>query len=108
MLYNVHYTTRQTVTRYNAKGKMIGQYDTDIPHTLTALPMPTALQYKTCDNFRMEPYVPERRERHRGIVHQPRKDAVGSAPRPKKPARPNATQKAAATGDLAAAINGGM
>jgi len=61
-LYSVYFTQKHTVTKYNRNGKKIGEYVDDIPHALHALPYSTAMQYATCDNFRLERYYLEQNQ----------------------------------------------
>ena len=58
-LYTVHFTTKRIVTEFDAKGKVIGTYTTDITQTIQALPYQTTKQYESCDNYWREPYVME-------------------------------------------------
>lgn len=44
--YTVHYETKNIVTRYDKRGKNIGEITTYLQHTMTGVPYQTALQYK--------------------------------------------------------------
>ena len=45
-LYTVHFTTKRIVTEFDAKGKVIGTYTTNIAQTIQALPYQTTKQYE--------------------------------------------------------------
>lgn len=107
-LYTVHYTLAHSVTKYDSRGKPIDSYVDDIPHTLTALPHSTALQYKNCKNFRMEPYTPDARRpitAQKSTADYRGTRAVSKSKTVK--ASSSSVRSAAASGDLAAAINAG-
>lgn len=115
MLYNVYFTTRQIVTSYDATGKKIGEVENAIPHSLTALPLSTALQYKDLGNFRIERYVAEQKSwsgrnksKHHRFEPTTRGMKKGETLRGAGTSTKHRTSiaEAAATGDLAAAING--
>jgi hypothetical protein len=108
-LYTVHFSTKQIVSQFNAKGQKTGEYQLDYPQTLHALPLTTAQQYKTCDNYSIEPYFIEA---HKQAVNsfkpKSRPDYSGAAKRGKtftKKAAKSSVSHAAETGDLAAALN---
>lgn len=99
-LVNVYFTT--TI--------LSGSQVLEKPHVLTALPYSTAQTYKRFGNWRIEPYVlsnderkPRRFERaERGMTRgEIRVTAAASSP------GKSSIHHAAATGDLAAAINAG-
>lgn len=107
-LYTVYFTSRHIVSKYNDKGVKIGDYTTDISQTITALPHVTAMQYKSCDNFRIEPYQIDASGRSAPAStwksgHRTEKAAAPAA----KKSSTNSVKSAAATGDLAAAISKG-
>lgn len=110
MLYTVHFTTRQTVSKFDARGRKTGEYQTDIEQTITALPVSTAKQYSTCDNFHMEPYVQEERSgtrktfKHAG--YQERSSGFDKSTAKRSAKKASNVNEAAATGDLGAAISG--
>lgn len=113
MLYTVHFTTRQTVSKFDARGRLTGEYQTDIPQTISALPVSTARQYADCDNFRMEPYVPEERRgtrksfKHAGYAERAKGMTQGEITLTTSGSKGRSRiNDAAATGDLGAAISG--
>lgn len=126
--YSVHFTEKRLVDVYGTsgrdKGKKIRSYSEDIPRTIHMLPLSTAMQYKTCDNFRYEPYVPEASERINGSPNYRARNLASrkgkhvhmthtTVPVRSKRASVNtskstsAIKQAAMSGDLAAAINAG-
>lgn len=56
-LYNVSFTTRTLVQKFDEKGKPVAQTQLNSPITMTMLPYATAMAYSGCDGFKMEPYV---------------------------------------------------
>jgi len=102
-LYSVYFTNKHIVTKYNSNGKKIGSYIDDIPQALHALPYSTAMQYATCDNFRLERYYIEANQ----------KQSKGRSGKPASRDTPDYGQdqantdlkKAAIAGDLAAGLN---
>ena len=108
-LFTVHFTTKHLVSKFDDKGKKIGEYEADIPQTVTALPHSTALGYKKFGNFRMEPYYTSVSQRPYE-AKKARTEYRGAVPNSKAKApvsRTTTTQSAAASGNLAAAINAG-
>lgn len=115
-LYTVKFTTKKSVFKYDAKGKLIGRSDFDTPITMTALPHATAMSYSGCDNFSIEPYTLDqgRSGRAAGVGNGTKKidwnteratkpKTVKSAPTAKSGL--TEAQRAAVTGNLSAAIN---
>lgn len=113
-LYTVHFTTKQIVSQFDAKGRKTGEYETDIAQTLHALPHSTAMGYKKFGNFKMEPYYISEAQRSHGAT-KANANFRGTVPsgRAKPTASPtaitakSAAKNAAASGNLAAAINAG-
>jgi hypothetical protein len=113
-LYTVHFTTKQIVSQFDAKGRKIGEYETDIAQTIHALPHSTALGYKKFGNFKMEPYYLSEAQRSHG-ASKAKTEYRGTVPSGKtKPyagssavTAKSAAKSAAASGNLAAAINAG-
>lgn len=112
-LYTVHFTTKQIVSQFDAKGRKTGEYEMDYPQTLHALPLSTCQGYKKFGNYRIEPYYADASKRP---VQSSKQSASfrGSVPSGKKAASPaksvptgKSVQNAARTGDLAAAISAG-
>ncbi len=111
-LYTVHFTTKQVVSQFDAKGVKTGEYEMDYPQTLHALPLSTAQTYKKFGNWRIEPYYSDVSKRpfeskkahteYRGSTASTKHKATVSAAGGK-----SVTQNAAASGNLAAAINAG-
>ncbi len=120
ILYNISFTTQKLVYKYDSKGKPIGEpTKLENPITMTMLPHSTAMSYSGCDNFTIEQYVPDNRgirtSRAKGVGNGTKKvdwNAVekGRAPGETKTLNKSvgktAVQKAAETGDMAAAVNG--
>lgn len=118
-LYTVKFTTRKSIKKYDAKGNMIGESNMDTPVTLTALPYATAMSYSIADNFTIENYTPDQGRQGRAIagIGNGTKKVDRDVEREVKPktmkdksdpaAKPGLTaaQKAAITGNMAAAIN---
>ena len=124
VLYDISFTTKMLISKYDSKGKVIGTSQMDKPVTMTMLPYSTAMSYKEkCDNFTIK-----RSE----FTDRPRRKSAGSgsnewgAPATKSAERDkyerkakenkrktkiaetpkaNGVSKAATTGDLGAAIN---
>ncbi|SCW95820.1 hypothetical protein [Ancylobacter rudongensis] len=109
MLYTVRYTTKSIVTKYDGRGNKVGTYTDDVPVVITALPHITAMQYKDCDNFKIEPYFadPGRGEPAPRRTHAESSGRERTRAPTTKPAGKPSVNDAARTGDLAAAINGG-
>lgn len=97
-LYSIYFTEKKIVSKYDAKGKKCGEYVEDIPRTMHALPLSTAMQYKSCDNFRHEIYVMTSNERSNGAVNYRARNNGTSAG--------NYTRKAEGNFKLAPAGNG--
>lgn len=57
LLYTVRFTTRKAISKYDMKGKLIGQYDGEVAVTHNALPYQAAMSYSGCDNFKIEEYL---------------------------------------------------
>ena len=107
-LYTVRFTTKKIITRYNLKREKIAEINEEVPVTLTGLPKETALQYKGCDNFTMEAEIVDTSKK--SVYRRPRdKEEAAETYRThtsSRPAKPKSTlEDAAATGDMAAAIN---
>lgn len=113
-LYTVHFTTKQVVSKFDEKGRKTGEYEMDYPQTLHALPHSTAMTYKKFGNFRMEPYYLSEAQRSHG-AKKAQTEFRGAVPSGKNkplattsaPSGKSAAQSAAASGNLAAAINAG-
>jgi hypothetical protein len=103
-LYTVYFTSRHVVTKYDDKGVKTGEYTTNIPQTITMLPLSTAMQYKDCDGFRYEPYQFEGSGKR--DVPAARRSSVKSTAKVATKSSTSSVNKAAATGDLSAAISG--
>lgn len=114
--YTVRFTTQKLIKRYDSKGKLESETKLDTPVTITALPYATAMSYSGCDNFVMEPYVLDERRSGRatGIGNGTKPVDYAQAARTfekeatRVAARSSGKSKiaeAAATGNLAAAIN---
>lgn len=112
-LFTVHFTTKHLVSQFDEKGRKTGEYEAEIPQTVSALPHSTAMGYKKFGNFKIEPY-------YMSVAHRPfeakkvHTEARGFPSGRNNPARATsvpsgktAARDAAATGDLAAAINAG-
>ena len=114
-LYNVSFTTRTIGRKYDAKGKEVGTFQLDQPVTLSALPYATAMSYKIADNFKIEPYVPERQRSKfgsgrdnsvgNGAKMRPVARAEASVAKPAAKAGRSRVAEAAASGNLGAALN---
>jgi hypothetical protein len=108
-LYTVHFTTKQLVSKFDDKGRKIGEYDIDYPQTLHALPLSTCQGYKKFGNWRIEPYYADVSKRpFEG--KKAKTEYRGSVPAGKPKATvplASTVQNAAASGNLAAAINAG-
>lgn len=110
-LFTVHFTEKKIVDVYGSsgrdKGKKIREYVEDIPRTIHALPLSTALQYKDCDNYRREKYVIGDEKRTYKTHSGARKVATSSASpvATTKAKTSSAIKHAAMTGDMSAAIN---
>jgi hypothetical protein len=112
-LYTVHFTTKQVVSQFDANGRKTGEYEMDYPQTIHALPRSTAETYKKFGNWRIEPYYADVSKR----PMESKKQSVGRAtvpsgkntlaPAKNAPSGKSGTKNAAATGDLAAALNAG-
>jgi hypothetical protein len=113
-LYTVHFTTKQIVSQFNDKGVKTGEYTTDYPQTLHALPLSTCQGYKKFDNWKVEPYYADASQRPVHSNKQRSEYRGTAAPSGKKAASPaksvpsgKSIANAAKTGDLAAAISAG-
>ena len=112
-LYTVHFTTKQLVSQFDEKGRKTGEYELDYPQTIHALPRSTAETYKKFGNWRIEPYYADVSKR----PMEAKKQSFGRAtvpsgknkptPATSAPSGKSSTRNAAATGDLAAALNAG-
>jgi hypothetical protein len=118
-LYNISFTTKKLVHKYDEKGKPIGA-PTELanPITMTMLPRSTAMSYSGCDNFTIERYVSDNRgirtSHRKGVGNGTKKVDWSAVDRDHKssdktsvakPSAKTAVQKAAETGDMAAAVN---
>lgn len=122
-LFTVHFTTQKRIKKLDSKGNVIAESQIDTPVTMTALPHATAKSYEGCDNFRMERYEPDARYTAKG---NGRDAGVGNGTRKVSHVRSDAGARkgdsslvaaakkqgqstlhnAAATGNMAGAING--
>ncbi|MDE4297040.1 hypothetical protein PXK56_17785 [Phaeobacter gallaeciensis] len=123
-LYNISFTTKALVSKYDEKGKLVCQEAMGNAISMTALPYKTAMQYAKNDNFKMELYVFENQggsksktsSARRGIGNGTKEVdydayAVGETTQgreltSRKTPGKTAAQRAAETGDMAGAING--
>ncbi|NIH77322.1 hypothetical protein FHV99_004574 [Ochrobactrum sp. P20RRXII] len=111
-LFTVHFTEKKIIDVYGSsgrdKGKKIREYVEDIPRTIHALPLSTALQYKDCDNYRRVKYVigdeKVSYKAHNGARKATNSGSVSFAAKSKAKAS-SAIKNAAMTGDMSAAIN---
>lgn len=119
-LFTVSFTTQSLVKTYGPKGKIISETRLDKPVVLTALPYATAMSYSKCDAFSITPYVMDERRASYGSgrdasVGNGTKRAVSRSYEAKPGASVSKTaaknsgvskiENAAATGNLAAALN---
>lgn len=108
-LYKVSFTTKKEVTRYNDKREIESVTVMEVPVTIGGLPLATAQTYAKCDNFVMEKQFASMDEKVGFRARQPRSDdgVKFSARKPavNKQPRRDKVQEAAATGDMAEAIN---
>lgn len=112
MFYTVHFTTKKQVTVYDLKRQPIKVIDTETPVVMHGMPHSTAMQYAKCDNFKMVLEAIDRtetRKPRRQNYERRTEPSAASWPKAKRTANTNTTSvtDAAATGDMAAAINGG-
>lgn len=122
-LYNVSFTTKKLVGKYDAKGNLICEAGLNDPIVLTALPHSTAMSYKNCENFKIEPYQFQNNGRSgankvSGVGNGTKnvdwtKAAMngkgvkaGEIKSVKTGTGKSAVQRAAETGDMTGAING--
>lgn len=115
-LFTITFTTQALVKKFGPRGKIIGETRLDKPITMTALPYSTAMSYSGCDNFTIAPYVMEDRYK-RASKSSGRDASVGNGTKKATIRRGDdavaaavtATRSkvadAAATGNMAAAIN---
>lgn len=117
-LYNVSFTTQKLITSLDARGKVSGTRRLDTPITITALPHATAMSYSNCDNFQITPHEWETKRKltQRG---EARPSSVGNGTKGRSRRGEtdfdngsvteahvsSAVENAAASGDLAAALN---
>lgn len=114
-LYTISFTTKTVVKKFGTRGKFIGETVLENPITMTALPHATAMSYAGCDNFKIEPYTADDRFKRtskgsgrdtsvgngtKKVVTRRRDDLEVDA----MPVR-SKVNEAAATGNMAAAIN---
>ena len=121
--YTVSFTAQTLIKKYGTNGKIISETKLDRPITITALPYSTAMSYSGCDNFKIGPYVMEERRSSNGSgrdasvgngtkkVDHSRYEKSASSGRgavavsSAKNTGRSTINNAAATGNLAAAIN---
>ncbi|MTH61106.1 hypothetical protein [Paracoccus litorisediminis] len=121
-LYTIRFTTKKLVNKFDAKGKkIISQTALETPITMHMLPHATAMSYSGCDNFQIEKYVSQERHSSKGAGrpkgvgngHKDRFASVGTghkegrelAAKAAKPSANPSIVNAAASGNLAAALN---
>lgn len=112
-LFTVHFTLARIITHYDSAGCATGTETMDVPHTVHALPLLTAMQYSNCKNFRKEPYRID--QDNRRVAVDARQFGKTAAARfetggyKKLGLRKDETaaviKEAAASGDMSAAIN---
>jgi hypothetical protein len=108
-LYTVHLRQKKLISCFDSKGRKVGDKTEFITVKFTDLPWPTAKMYRdtseegACEIIRQEQVIAGSRSRDRVIFEgretKPRGSTVAKA------RSQSAIQKAAATGDMAAAIN---
>lgn len=118
ILYNISFTTKKLIYKYDTKGKQVGEpSELATPIVMNMLPHSTAMSYSGCDNFTIEQYVPENRgiktSERKGLSNGTKKvdwakasSGASSTGKSKAPAKSTALQQAAKTGDMASAVNG--
>ena len=113
-LYNVSFTTKSMIRKFDSKGRVIGQSSMDKPVTITALPHKTAMSYAIADNFKIERYLPDQGRtakfssgRDRSVGNGTKRfNNTTAGTRSVEQEKPRShLNHAAATGNLAAAIN---
>ncbi|MGV1754782.1 hypothetical protein [Agrobacterium sp. CG674] len=104
-LVTVRFTTKNVVSQFDAHGVKTGEYETEIQQCITGIPKSTADGYRKFGNWSIEPYHvdPDLKLGGRGIKKGDVK-IVMSSRRAGKSFVSKVTA-AAATGDLAAALN---
>lgn len=112
-LFNISFRPKVLVNKYDEKGNLIAQERLAEPIRMTALPYATAMAYKAqnVEEFTIEPYQMEAPSRGRssrpgwgGAATKKAARAEVVDKKTKKPAE-SATERAARSGDLAAAVN---
>ena len=118
-LFTVSFTTKKKIQRFDHRGKMTSEESFDTPVVMTALPHSTALTYSGCDNYKIIPYVMEERRKSSGgvrdysvgngtkkVTHrQTEAGTKSSHPKSTATVAKSKVAQAAATGDMAAALN---
>lgn len=58
-LYDISFTTKVKVSKFDAKGRKVGESEMNNPVVMTMLPYNTAMSYKNsgCENFTIKPSV---------------------------------------------------
>lgn len=109
-LYTVRMVSKRIISRYDDKGRKIGEREDLVPQVYHDLPYQTALSYKT--KFPDNKVDVVAQDVAFEAPHKSR-PAAADEPRTKRPATrqtppPSAIDHAARTGDMAAAINVGV
>lgn len=112
MLKTVHFTTINSVSVFNREGFKVDEYVEERPHTIHALPYSTAMTYAKFGNFRIEPYVIEPGQKgdfkkSAGKSKGEMRVVATGGGKGRSSAAPTTVHDAAATGDLASALNAG-
>ena len=113
-LYTVVLENKHIISTFDAKGKKTGEKTEFIKQTICDLPHSTAMMYKTKDAGRvtvikqdMSGFGERRGVTQRKAQHHPASITTTRKAPAARPAQQSSVQQAAATGDMAAAINMG-
>lgn len=99
-LYSVRFTTKKIVTKYGPKREVLSEELLEIPIVLNGLPLATAQSYAHCDNFVMT----QDTRGASGATVSYRKTRGGKTTREVSVAPVSRRDRAAATGDMGAAL----
>lgn len=55
-LYSIFFTTKQTIKKYDSRGKNIDTYTVNVDRAIHALPLELTKPYEGYTNFRREPF----------------------------------------------------
>lgn len=106
-LVTVRFTTKHLVSVFDDRGRKTGEYEDAIPQCISGIPRVTAESYRKFDNWSVEPYVAE--PERKSSFNRPNVKAgpVTITMSARRVGKTNAAKvaAAAASGDLAAAIN---